>query len=57
MNALIEFNLVAVRPSSAWARELPEAAFGPTCCPVATASSAAALYCMRELLKEGLLVP
>ena len=57
MNALIEFNLVAVRPSSAWARELPEAAFGPTCSPVATASSAAALYCMRELLKEGLLVP
>ena len=57
MNALIECDLVAVRPSSDWARDLPEAAFGPMCSPVATAPSATALFCMRELLKEGRLAP
>ena len=50
MNALIECDLVAVRPSSDWARDLPEAAFGPMCSPVATAPSE--LQCVVERGRE-----
>ena len=53
LDALIKYDLIAVRPKSAWARDLPEGAFGATTKRLATAVSATALFCMRKLQAEG----
>ena len=53
MSALVASNLLAVRPPSDWARDLPLEAYGPHMKAVATAASATALFCMRMLQEEG----
>ena len=50
MAELIKSNLLAIRPPSDWARDLPAMDNN-----LATAVSATALFCMRKLQAEGLL--
>jgi hypothetical protein len=52
---LLRENLLAVRPRSAWAVDVPPEAFPVKCDEVATAYSAVDLYCLKMLKEDGLL--
>eukprot|EP00891_Asterochloris_glomerata_P006778 jgi/Astpho2/6778/Aster-07223 len=53
VQAMVKADLLAYRPASAWARDIPLEAFGPEQEAVLTAPTATHLYCMRRLQGRG----